>query len=38
VSNVIHIEATELEHKMYERLKGKQRLQGLLLELIQQTR
>lgn len=38
VSNVIHIEATELEHKMYERLKGKQRLQGLLLELIQQAR
>jgi SNF2 family DNA or RNA helicase len=38
VSNVIHIEATALEHKMYERLKGKQRLQGLLLELIQQAR
>lgn len=35
VSNVIHIEATKLEHKMYERLKNKQQLQGLLLELIQ---
>jgi SNF2 family DNA or RNA helicase len=38
VSNVIHIEATDLEHKMYARLEGKQRLQGLLLDLIQQTR
>lgn len=36
VSNVIHIESTELEHKMYQRLKNKQKLQGLLLELIQQ--
>jgi SNF2 family DNA or RNA helicase len=36
VSNVIHIEATELEHKMYERLRNKQKLQGLLLDLIQQ--
>jgi SNF2 family DNA or RNA helicase len=36
VSNVIHIEGTELEHKMYQRLKNKQALQGLLLELIQQ--
>lgn len=36
VSNVIHIESTELEHKMYERLKNKQKLQGLLLDLIQQ--
>jgi SNF2 family DNA or RNA helicase len=36
VSNVIHIEATDLEHKMYERLKNKQKLQGLLLDLIQQ--
>lgn len=35
VSNVIHIEGTELEHKMYERLRNKQKLQGLLLELIQ---
>jgi SNF2 family DNA or RNA helicase len=36
VSNVIHIEATDLEHLMYERLKNKQKLQGLLLDLIQQ--
>jgi SNF2 family DNA or RNA helicase len=36
VSNVIHIEGTELEHKMYERLRNKQKLQGLLLDLIQQ--
>lgn len=35
-SNVIHIEATDLEHKMYERLKNKQRLQGILLDLIQE--
>ena len=39
VSNVVHIESTQLEHKMYERLKNKQQLQGLLLEMIQdQTR
>lgn len=36
VSNVIHIESTELEHKMYERLRNKQNLQGLLLEMLQQ--
>jgi SNF2 family DNA or RNA helicase len=36
VSNVIHIEATDLEAKIYSRLKGKQKLQGLLLDLIQQ--
>lgn len=36
VSNVIHIEATDLEHKMYTRLQNKQKLQGLLLDLIQQ--
>lgn len=35
VSNVIHIEATDLEAKMYKRLEGKQKLQGLLLDLIQ---
>jgi SNF2 family DNA or RNA helicase len=35
VSNVIHIESTELEYKMYERLKNKQKLQGLLLDVIQ---
>ena len=39
VSNLIHIESTALEHKMYDRLKGKQSMQGLLLDLIQeQTR
>ena len=36
VSNIIHIEATELEHKMFERLKNKQKLQGLLLDLIKE--
>ena len=36
VSNVVHIEATKLEHKMYQRLANKQKLQGLLLDLIQQ--
>ena len=35
-SNVVHIEATKLERKMYKRLENKQRLQGLLLDLIQQ--
>lgn len=35
VSNIVHIEATELEYKMYERLKNKQKLQGLLLDLIE---
>ncbi len=36
VSNVVHIEATELEHKIYKRLANKQKLQGVLLDLIQQ--
>jgi len=35
VSNVVHIEGTALERKMYQRLQTKQRLQGLLLDLIQ---
>lgn len=35
VSNVIHIESSDLEYKMYERLRKKQKLQGLLLDLIQ---
>lgn len=34
VSNVVHIESTELERKMYDRLANKQKLQGLLIELI----
>lgn len=38
VSNVIHIESTDLERQMYNRLSGKQKLQGLLLDLIQQSR
>lgn len=36
VSNIVHIEATDLEYRMYERLRNKQKLQGLLLDLIQQ--
>jgi len=36
VSNVIHIEATDLEHMMFERLRNKQKMQGLLLDLIQE--
>ena len=36
VSNIIHIESTDLEYRMYERLKNKQKLQGLLLDLIKQ--
>ena len=35
VSNVVHIEATDLEYRMYDRLKNKQKLQGLLLDLIE---
>jgi SWI/SNF-related matrix-associated actin-dependent regulator 1 of chromatin subfamily A len=35
-SNVVHIEATLIERKMYQRLKSKQKLQGLLLDLIQE--
>lgn len=35
-SNVVHIESTQLEHKMYMRLMNKQKLQGVLLDLIQQ--
>lgn len=35
-SNLIHIEATDLEHKAYTRLQNKQSLQGLLLDLVQQ--
>lgn len=36
VSNVVHIEATEVEHRIYERLQNKQKLQGVLLDLIAQ--
>jgi len=37
VSNVVHIEATDLERRMYDRLANKQKLQGLLLDMIQQA-
>jgi SNF2 family DNA or RNA helicase len=36
VTNVVHIEATDLEHRAYERLESKQSMQGLLLDLIQE--
>jgi len=35
-SNVVHIEGTLLERKMYKRLELKQKLQGLLLDMIQE--
>jgi SNF2 family DNA or RNA helicase len=35
-SLVVHIEGTALEHKMYERLRNKQSIQGLLLDMISQ--
>lgn len=35
-SNIVHIEATDLERRMYQRLKTKQKMQGLLLDYIQQ--
>ncbi len=35
-SNVVHIESIAVESKMYDRLRNKQKLQGLLLDLIQQ--
>jgi SNF2 family DNA or RNA helicase len=35
-STVVHIEATELERRMYTRLATRQKLQGLLLDLIKQ--
>ena len=36
ISNVVHIESIAVESKMYDRLRNKQKLQGLLLDLIQQ--
>lgn len=36
VSNVIHIEGTEVERRAYARLQGRQKMQGLLLDLIQE--
>lgn len=38
VSNVVHIESTELEKEMYARLQRKGKLQGLLLDLIQKSK
>jgi len=35
VSNLIHIESTPLERRMYKRLQNKQAMQGLLLDIIQ---
>lgn len=35
-SLVVHIEATEVEHRAYARLAGKQKLQGLLLDMIKE--
>lgn len=37
VSNVVHIVGTTLERNIYTRLQGKQKLQGLLLELIRNS-
>lgn len=34
VSNVVHIEGTQVEYAMYDRLRNKQKLQGLLLDII----
>jgi SNF2 family DNA or RNA helicase len=36
-SVVTHIEATDLERRMYDRLKNKQRLQGILLDMLEAT-
>jgi SNF2 family DNA or RNA helicase len=36
VSNVVHIQSTLLEQRIFERLAGKQKMQGLLLDMIQQ--
>tara|TARA_R110002153_G_scaffold152498_4_gene304078 strand:+ start:14173 stop:15738 length:1566 start_codon:yes stop_codon:yes gene_type:complete len=33
-SNVVHIEATQIEQRMYDRLARKQKMQGLLLDMI----
>ena len=38
VSYVVHITATELERKMFRRLDSKQKLQGILLDLLEQER
>lgn len=38
VSNVFHVEATELEKRMFERLRDKQKLQGVLLDIIREEK
>lgn len=38
VSYVVHITSTDLERRMFRRLDGKQKLQGILLDLIEQER
>jgi SNF2 family DNA or RNA helicase len=35
---IVHIEATDLERKMYARLQGRQKMQGLLLDLIKEMK
>lgn len=35
-TSIVHIEATEVEKRAFERLRSKQKMQGLLLDLIQQ--
>jgi SNF2 family DNA or RNA helicase len=35
VTSIVHVEATTLERKIYQRLRDKQSLQGLLLDAIQ---
>ena len=37
-SNVVHIQATKLEAFMYQRLKNKQKMQGVLLDLVEQQK
>jgi SNF2 family DNA or RNA helicase len=35
---IIHIEGTEIERKIFSRLKSKQNMQGILLDSVQQSR
>ena len=37
-TSIVHIEASDIERRIYKRLRDKQRVQGLLLELIQQNK
>ena len=36
--HIIHLEGTHIEHKTYERLKKKQRMQGILLDAVKASR